>query len=105
MKLIGHIILPFRDILLTRFNSDCFQRGITLNKYAGQEKKIRVSYFFIGNPNIKFQNPSIQGSEDMACTKKLDERTNGRTETKYLSWLLEILYSEWECCVNYLIIF
>ena len=24
--------------------------------------KIRVSYFFIGNPNIKFRNPSMQGS-------------------------------------------
>ena len=24
--------------------------------------KIQVSYFFIGNPNIKFQNPSLQGS-------------------------------------------
>ena len=52
----------FQDILLTRFNSDFFQRSITLNKHARQEKKILVSYFFIGNPNIKFQNPSMQGS-------------------------------------------
>ena len=51
-----------QDILLTRFNSDFFQRGITLNKHARQEKKIRISYFFTGNPNIKFQNPSMQGS-------------------------------------------
>ena len=25
---------------------------------------------------MKFHNPSMQGSKDMACTKKLDERTN-----------------------------
>ena len=41
-----------------------------------KKKKIRVSYFFIGNPNIKFQNPSMQGSLDIACTKSLDEWTN-----------------------------
>ena len=52
----------FQDILLTRFNSDFFRRGITLNKHARQEKKIEVSYFFTGNPNTKFQNPSMQGS-------------------------------------------
>ena len=39
------------------------KREITLkNKYARQEKKIQVSYFFMGNPYVKFQNPSMQGS-------------------------------------------
>ena len=42
-------------------------------------KKYGSAIFFIGNPNIKFQNP---GSLDMACTKKLDERTNGQMDKR-----------------------
>ena len=36
---------------------------------------MRVSYFLIRKPNIKFQNPSMKGS----CTKKLDGQTDGWT--------------------------
>ena len=38
----------FQDILLTRFNSDFFQRGISLNKHAGQGKKYRAAIFSLG---------------------------------------------------------
>ena len=73
----------FRDSLLTRFHSDLlcwhdftldffkvtlFQKG----RQLGQEKKYWVSYFSIRNPYMKFQNPSMHGSEDMACIKKRD---------------------------------
>ena len=43
-------------------------------------KKIRVSYFFMKNPYMKFQNPSMHGSEVMQCTKKCNGRTHGRTD-------------------------
>ena len=38
----------FQDILLTRFNSDFFQRGITLNKHARQETKYGSPIFSLG---------------------------------------------------------
>ena len=38
----------FQDILLTRFNSDFFQRGITLNKHARQETKYGSAIFSLG---------------------------------------------------------
>ena len=38
----------FQDILLTRFNSDFFQRGITLNKHARQETKNGSAIFSLG---------------------------------------------------------
>ena len=50
----------FEIFLLTRFHPSFFQgaitqkRGITLRR-----KKIRVSYFFLRNPYMKFQNQSI----------------------------------------------
>ena len=40
------------------------------------KKKIGVTYFFMRNPYMKFQNISIQGSKDMLCTRKCDERTD-----------------------------
>ena len=43
-------------------------------------KKIRVSYFFMKNPYMKFQNPSMHCSEVMLCTKKCNGRTHGRTD-------------------------
>ena len=43
-------------------------------------KKIRVSYFFMKNPYMKFQNPSMHGSEVMLCIKKRNGRTHGRTD-------------------------
>ena len=41
-----------------------------------KKKKIRVTYFFIRNPYMKFQNISIPGSKVMLCTRKRDERKN-----------------------------
>ena len=65
-------MMTFCDIVLTRLNSDFFQRGITLkNKHAGQEKRKKVmGHLFFHGLYIKFQNPSMQCSKDMACTKK-----------------------------------
>ena len=42
-------------------------------------KKIWVSYFFMKNPYMKFQNPSMYGLEVMLCIKKRNGRTDGRT--------------------------
>ena len=41
-----------------------------------KKKKIQVTYFFMRNPYMKFQNISIHGSKVMLCTRKRDERTN-----------------------------
>ena len=58
-----------------------FQRAITQKRgIILSRKKIRVSYFLMRNPYMKFQNSSIHGSEVMLCIKKRDERTGGRTE-------------------------
>ena len=43
------------------------------------DKKIRVTYFFMRNPYMKFQNISLPGSKVMLCNRKRDERTNERT--------------------------
>ena len=40
------------------------------------KKKIWVTFFFMRNPYMKFQNISIHGSKVMLCTRKCDERTN-----------------------------
>ena len=45
-------------------------------------KKIWVSYFFMKNPYMKFQNPSMHCSEVMLCTKKCNGRTHGRTDAR-----------------------
>ena len=45
-------------------------------------KKIRVSYFFMKNPYMKFQNPSVYGLEVMLCIKKRNGRTHGRTDAR-----------------------
>ena len=41
-------------------------------------KKIRVSYFFMRNPYMKFQNPSLNS----VLTGRTDERTNRRTNAQ-----------------------
>ena len=46
----------FQDILLTRFNSDFFQRGITLKKHAGQGKNTG-QLFFHWEPKYKISKP------------------------------------------------
>ena len=43
------------------------------------EKKQQVSYLFMRNPYVKFQNPSIHGSEVMLCIKKHNGQTDGHT--------------------------
>ena len=40
-------------------------------------KKIGVSYFFMKNPYMKFQNPSMHGSEVMLCINKRNGQTHG----------------------------
>ena len=45
-------------------------------------KKIRVSYFFMKNPYMKFQNPRMYGLEVMLCIKKRNGRTHGRTHAR-----------------------
>ena len=56
----------FRDILLTRFHSDCFKRALTPEREITwtkkKKKKIQVGFFSLRNPYMKFQNPSIHGS-------------------------------------------
>ena len=63
-------------------------------------KKIWVSYFFMKNPYMKFQNPSMYGLEVMLCIKKRNGRTDARTDprmgtyvamhfvAKIIKWLL-----------------
>ena len=53
-----------------------FQRVITQEKGHNPHKKKSVSYFVMRNPCMKFQNPSIQGSEVMLCTKRRKARTD-----------------------------
>ena len=36
---------------------------------SGELKKIRIGYFSTRNPYMKFQNPSMQGSQNMACIR------------------------------------
>ena len=43
-------------------------------------KKIYVSYFFMKNPFMKFQNPSMHGSEVMLCIKKRNRRRHACTK-------------------------
>ena len=37
------------------------------------KKKYSVTYFFMRNPYMKFQNISVHGSKVMLCTRKRDE--------------------------------
>ena len=60
-----------------------FQRAITQKRgIILSRKKICVSYFFMRNPYMKFQNSSIHGFKVMLCIKKRDERTDGRTHRR-----------------------
>ena len=45
-------------------------------------KKIHVSYFFMKNPYMKFQNPSMHGSEVMLCIKKRNGQTDAQTNAR-----------------------
>ena len=46
------------------------------------DKKIQVTYIFMRNPYMKFQNISIPGSKVMLCTRKRDEQTNEQTNAR-----------------------
>ena len=42
---------------------------LTLWAFGSGELKIQVSYFIMRNPYMKFQNPSMHGSQDTACIR------------------------------------
>ena len=44
--------------------------------------KIRVRYFFMQNPYMKFQNPSMHGSEVMICIKNRNGQTDAQTNVR-----------------------
>ena len=46
------------------------------------KKKIWVTYIFMRNPYMEFQNISIHGSKVMLCTRKRDEQMNEWTSQK-----------------------
>ena len=49
---------------------------------SDKKKKLQITYFFMRNPYMKFQNISIHGSKVMLGTRKRDEQTNERTSQK-----------------------
>ena len=57
-----------------------FSKGHNSGKGHNPDGKIRVSYFFMKNPYMKFQNPSMHGSEVILCIKKCNGRTDGWTD-------------------------
>ena len=60
-----------------------FQRAITQKRgIILSRKKIHVSYFFMRNPYMKFQNSSIHGFKVMLFIKKREERTDGRKDRR-----------------------
>ena len=70
----------------------------------------RVLKFYIWVPNEKIADPYFVSC--LACLfkvmplwKKSELNLWARYLEKYLSWVLEIRYSEWEWCVHYPIIF
>ena len=45
-----------------------YEKGNNSKIGDSSDKKIRVTYFFMRNPYINFQNISIPGSELILCT-------------------------------------
>ena len=72
----------FEISFLQNFIAIFLQRGITQKKgYNPDKKKINVNYFFMRNPYMKFQKPSMHCLKVMLCAKKhdkgsMDERTD-----------------------------
>ena len=62
-----------------KISSIFFQRAITQERAILLKGKICISYFVMRNPYMKFQNPSMQGSEVMLCIKKRNGRMDART--------------------------
>ena len=73
LAFIGFEIFCWQDFIYI------FQRAITQERGIILMGKIRVSYFFIRHPYMKFQKPSMHGSEVMLCIKKRSGRTDGHT--------------------------
>ena len=65
-----------------KISSICFQRAITSERGIILMGKICVSDFFMKNPYMKFQNPSMHGSEVMLCIKKRNRRTDGHMDAR-----------------------
>ena len=68
----------FKSLAQILFEISCWQDFIPIfskrhNSKKGdktdKEKKILVSYFSVRNPCMKFQNPCMHGSQDMACIR------------------------------------
>lgn len=53
---------------------------------AGKRNQYESAYFFIGNPNIKIQDPSIHPSSVNIHMKKCDERTSKRINVGTNEW-------------------
>ena len=53
-----------------------YLRGNNSKMGDNLDKKKWVTYFFMRNPYMKFQNISIPGSKVMLCTRKRDGQTN-----------------------------
>ena len=68
--------------MLIRFHPYFFQRAITQERGIIMMGKICISYFFMRNPYIKFENPSMHGSEVMLCIKTRNGRTDAQTSQK-----------------------
>ena len=71
----------FWDNLLTIFHPYFFSKYHNSGKgHNPDEKKKYVSaIFFMGNPYMKFQNPSTHSSKVMLCIKKHNGRSDRRT--------------------------
>ena len=68
-----------REIITYKIALLALKRGITrLGEIIQTRKKIRVSYFLMRNPYMKFQNPSLNS----VLNGRKDERTDERTSRK-----------------------
>ena len=80
----------FKALALIAFEIFCWQdfihifsKGHNSGKgYNPDGRKNTCQYFFMKNPYMKFQNPSMHGSEVTLCTKKRNERTDGHTDAR-----------------------
>ena len=60
----------FLDIYADKISFIFFQRAITQERSIILMGKIRVSFCFMRNPYMKFQNPSMHCSKVILCIKK-----------------------------------
>ena len=57
-------------------------KGYNSGKGHNPDGKKYASDFFMKNPYMKFQNPSVHVSEVMLCIKKRNGQTDGRTRAR-----------------------